>query len=80
MLIKEKFLQSEDEWVYTHIELPPDNRVVEVWIKDEGVDKFGYKARFIRDDYDMWMSEHFNWVDWTVIAWKRIKENNCGKS
>ena len=68
---EERFSTRHTEWAFTYNEHPPDDRIVDVWIRENGIDRFGHRARYDHSD-NVWMSIHYSYRDWNVVAWKDI--------
>lgn len=71
---EEELKNVRKDWVYVYNEAPPDDRIVEVWIMEEGVQRFGCRARF-NTQYCCWLSEAYSFLTYhncNIVAWKDL--------
>lgn len=69
---EERHGYNHTEWVFVEEDLPPDDRVVEVWIINDGdTNIFGERARF-SEHIGVWMSPDYDFRYYNVVAWKDV--------
>lgn len=68
---EDSLVHKELDWVFVYNQHPPDKRIVDLWILDADVNKFGYQGRFDHRN-SVWMSVGYSYRNWNVVAWKDI--------
>lgn len=54
-------------WTVVDDTMPNDARLVDIWIRQEGKDKFGKKGRYT---CGLWLDEHGNIIYENVYSWR----------